>query len=337
MTMSRFVLLLFFALAVFYPAPKTAAKGLPAPDYTRPVFSGDEAPLLAAPEAKNPEERAAFNLSLQAGFRTDQLRWHIAGGGVNILSELITDDIRILQVGLKAVLIRENAVIFAEAAHGEILGGTSTDRDYNEDDRKSLYSESVADLSGHRTRDYEAGAGWRLDFLRDRCQLTPFVGGSHHQLKLLKKDGVQTVATPGLTPPVGPIEGLASTYDATWNTLWAGTEFRLQPTENLQVGTAFRHRWFNFRANAGWNLRQDLAQPISFRHRASGRGMDLDLFCRYAATDRLELFINVFYKNWTAKNGTDTTYLADGRQLTTTLNRVYWQSRSFTVGLIYRF
>ncbi len=279
----------------------------------------------------------SVDLELRTHLRTDRLHWHIAGRNVNILSELITEDIEIVQVGLRSTFTKDHYVFFAEGAHGALRSGKTTDRDYLGDDRTGLYSESVSDVSGRNAWDLTAGAGRHFLFNSNRYRITPLIGASHHRLRLLKTNGMQTIATPGKTPPVGPIPGLASTYDATWNALWAGGEFMVQASKSIELRASYRYHWFDYQADARWNLRQDLAQPVSFTHSASGSGFDVDISCRYALSAQAGISFSFLHRERKAKNGTDTTYLATGQQFDIPLNKVSWRSQSFTAGVDYRF
>ena len=276
-------------------------------------------------------------LSIHTGIRMDRLRWNIAGNNVNILSELIVDDIEIIPIGLKTEITRGNYTFFGNMAYGEIRDGTTTDRDYLADDRRGLYSESISKVSGNHAIDLSGSIGRNIDFKADRFRLAPVIGASWHRLKLYKTHGVQTVATSGVTPPTGPFPGLASSYDASWTSLWAGGNIRIQIISALQLTASFHYHWFDYRADADWNLRQDLAHPVSFTHRASGDGFDAEITCKYAFTDRADISITFFYRDWLAKNGTDTTFFATGQRAEIPLNEVSWESRSITAGIHYRF
>lgn len=276
-------------------------------------------------------------LSMYTGIRRDRLNWHIAGNNVNILSELIVGDIDIFQVGAKSAFTKGAYTFFAEMAYGDVLGGTNVDRDFLANNRRNIYSESVADVSGRRAMDLSGGIGRNIDFHSSRYRLTPILGASWHRLRLLKTHGVQTIATPGKTPPLGAIQGLASTYDADWTGLWAGGNIRVQAAEALQIAASFRYQFFDFRADANWNLRQDLSHPVSFSHRATGRGIAGDVSYKWALTDRVDISLVFLYRYLLAKNGTDTTFFATGNKANTPLNKVSWRSRAITAGLTYRF
>ncbi len=276
-------------------------------------------------------------LSMYTGIRRDRLNWHIAGNNVNILSELIVDDIDIFQVGAKSAFTKGEYTFFAEMAYGDVLGGTNVDRDFLANNRRNIYSESVADVSGRRAMDLSGGIGRNIDFHSGRYRLTPILGASWHRLRLLKTHGVQTIATPGQTPPVGAIQGLASTYDADWTGLWAGGKIQVQAAEALQIAASFRYQFFDFRADANWNLREDLSHPVSFSHRATGRGIVGDVSYKWSLTDRVDISLTFLYRYLLAKNGTDTTFFATGNRAKTPLNKVSWRSRAITAGLTYRF
>lgn len=277
------------------------------------------------------------DFSLQTVFRSDRLNWHIAGRNVNILSELIVDDLEIFQIKATGAFTKRNYTFFAEAAHGEIFSGTNVDRDFLANNRGNLFSESVARVSGRDATDFSGGIGRNIDLDAGRYRLTPMVGASWSRLRLLKTRGVQTVATPGTTPPTGPFPGLASTYDAQWTGVWTGAGIRVRTASALTIAASFRYQFFDYRADADWNLRQDLSHPVSFTHRANGRGFEGDMAYKWAITERMDISLTFLYKYLLAKNGTDTTYFASGNRAKTPLNRVSWRSRAVMAGLSYRF
>ena len=163
------------------------------------------------------------------------------------------------------------------------------------------------------------------------------IWGSRHRLHLFLTEGVQVLETPGQTPPLGPIEGMASTYEASWTGLFAGLNLLHRPGRRSEVFGAVRLHWLEYRADGDWNLRKDLAHPVSFDHDASGFGFDADIGWRWTIAELFDLSVRMSYRDWSAENGTDTTYFRTGRETDLRLNEVSWRSLCITAAFEYEF
>lgn len=162
-----------------------------------------------------------------------------------------------------------------------------------------------------------------------------FVGYQHYEDKLRMSNGRQTVSNPGAPislPKVGAsIRNLNSTYDFEWNYLQAGvqTGYSLisgsEPAlHSLEIAASLGVIPFlDFQGTGIWNLRSDFSQSPSFKHEAkSGYGFDASLALNYNPNQVMGFVLGYRYFYLNARDGTDTTYFADGATATADLNEV---------------
>jgi hypothetical protein len=64
--------------------------------------------------------------------------------------------------------------------------------------------------------DVHVGIGYPFSFAASRFRLVPLVGYSHKEQNLTITEGFQPTETQGLTPPLGLIANLNSTYATAW-------------------------------------------------------------------------------------------------------------------------
>lgn len=296
--------------------------------------------------------RAEFTESLEwgvhAGYRLDTLDFNIAGNlagtGPNILSELSWDDLEIYQVGIAGKVAVGNATVDyltcvrSSLDYGWIQDGRNQDSDYLGDNRTLEFSRANSLTADDHVLDASAGIGLQRKFHQNRLAIALLGGYSYHEQNLRITQGLQAISPGSGVVPLGPIAGLNSTYQAVWHGPWAGIDLEFSPFPRFSLlGTAEYH-WARYKAEADWNLRQDLAHPVSRRHEASGaRGVVLKAGGRYFLTSRWALDLFAGYQGWEAENGTDTIYFVDGSSTAVRLNQVHWQSASATLGLVYRF
>jgi len=85
------------------------------------------------------------------------------------------------------------------------------------------------------------------------------------------------------------------------------------------------------------NLRSDYAHPVSFRHDATGYGIDVDVDVVQKMSDAWSLDARFKYINYKADNGTDTTFPTTGGSSATRLNEVNRESFLGGIDAIYAF
>lgn len=290
------------------------------------------------------------NLVFSAGYRKDDLDWDIGGyllpdHYVNVLSELSWDDLESYQVKFQGSLIFPNIIALrAIADYGWIFDGDNQDSDYAGNDRTLEFSRSNSNSDDDDVWDVSLAIGYPFRTGRKVIgTITPLVGYSHHEQNLKMSDGVQTVATPGVTPPLGPFEGLDSSYDTEWYGPWLGIDMNFRAAEiktfahRFETFFSYEYHWAEYEAEADWNLRGDFKHPKSFTHDADGNGWIIRAGINFILQRNIALNFNFDYQDWSTDSGTDKIFFADGTTAKTRLNDVDWTSYSLGLGLSLRF
>lgn len=297
----------------------------------------------AGSSIKNLVKKLKFGLDIEmsAGYRIDDLDWNIAGGGVNVLSELTWDDLRIHQYKgggrLTLPLPQSSYALYIRGAlsYGKIVEGENQDSDFNGNNRTLEFSRSNNDADNGDILDVSIGAGFQFKRRMVKSKWTtsfvPLIGYSYHQQNLRMTNGFQTI------PVQAPIAGLNSTYDAEWKGLWAGFDLELTDGKKNSFMTSLEYHVVTYDAAANWNLRSEFAHPVSFTHEANGTGIVLNAGWSYLIRVNVSIKTTLEYQRWTTKSGIDTTFLATGQSGITPLNEVNWESKALSLGLQYRF
>lgn len=279
------------------------------------------------------EIKPEFKLS--AGYRSDELKWNIAGepSGCcpNTLSELQWTDVRSFNV--KASMnadIGKRIYTRAFADYGFIFAGDNQDSDYAGDDRTLEFSRSNNSADSGNLYDLSAGLGYIIRPSRSNVSLIPMVGYSYHKQNLNITDGFQT------WPPLGSFDGLDSSYDARWKGPWAGLDLKFL-FEKWTIGAAFEYHVVDYYADANWNLRDDFEHPKSYEHLADGDGFISSITADYRYNSRWSAGIGVDYQDFHTEPGIDRTFFSDGSEAETQLNEVVWYSYSLLMSLKYTF
>ena len=305
-------------------------------------FAPAVASLSASPEGKrNIPLETEFTLS--AGYRQDDLDWSIAGNSdgenPNILSELTWDDIDSYQVSLQGSMVWPDRIaVRGYVNYGWIFDGDNQDSDYLGDNRTLEFSRSNNKTDDDDLWDVSLAIGYPFRFGQMVLgTLTPLLGYSYHEQNLNITDGNQTI------PDLGPFPGLDSSYETEWYGPWIGFDLRFKARDI----TAFAHRfetyfsyeyhWFDYEAEADWNLRDDFAHPKSFEHDADGNGWKIGTGFNVWFHRNWALNFNFDYHDWSTDGGRDKVFFSDGGTAETKLNEVNWTSYAVSLGVSLRF
>jgi len=303
---------------------------------------------LSGMHAMAAETIVASTVSLDGGYRIDDLDWNIGGGifGPDVISELTWDDLEIYQIRGSGTLDIGNNVspytlhLRGMVGYGWIVDGENQDSDFDGDNRTDEFSRSNNEAGDGEVIDASAGIGPRFKVQTGKLAITPLVGFSYHEQNLTMTDGFQTLSRPDIDPlvqPTGPFDGLDSTYETQWYGPWVGLDVAMRPVEKFTLSGSFEYHWADFDAVGKWNLRTDLAQPKSFEHKADGDGVVLSLGGEYALTPKWSVHLNLDYRDWRAEDGIIRFFFASGNEVVQRLNEVNWQSRDVLLGATYRF
>lgn len=281
-----------------------------------------------------------MTLSVSSGQRNDNLNWSIAGDTVNVLSELKWENLSMTQFQAAGEFHLKNDRRFrVRLGYGVIDSGTNQDSDYLGSNRIQEFSRSnnkagggVLDASmaigkSLRLRDLRAGRSFYV---------MPLVGLSIHRQNLTMTDGVQTISSAS-TPPLGPFQGLASSYDAQWMGPWLGVEARVEAEQGWSLMANAEYHLAEYSAKANWNLRTTFAHPVSFRHTATGEGLVLSLGASYPVANNWKINFTMGQHKWTTRAGSDQIYFADGTAGYARLNSVNWDSTAYNLGIVRHF
>jgi len=315
-------------------------------------------------QASNPENREATEnpsankavfswanttFDLSAGYRKDSLSWSIAGNtqgsNPNIRSELKWSDLTIYQLKLSnRTIIKERFFLRGHLDYGFVNSGSNRDSDYNGDDRSLEFSRSNNGVNGNNVWDGSIGFGPRLVFHDSTITVCPLLGYAVAEQDLNIVDGFQAISNPPpATPPLGPIAGLDSRYEARWKGPWLGVDlmvsvpYRQGPFTEIGILFSGEYHWIDFDAEADWNLRDDYRHPVSFTHRADGNGYKFGTEIRFETDRRWGVNAGMLFQKMTTGSGSDRVYYADGSIAETRLNKVRWQSITFAAGFSYQF
>jgi hypothetical protein len=276
--------------------------------------------------------------SFKAGYRHDELDWSFALPTINIRSELIWRDLESIQFefGLERRLWRYFR-LKGYLGYAFLFDGENQDSDYNGNDRTEEFSRSNNSTQDGDLWDISIGLAYDFPLLANRITLSPVIGFSYHDQNLQITRGVQTI------PPLGPFPGLNSSYDPTWYGPWIGADFQYNsygkaaPKPGYEAFFGIEYHFANFEAKADWNLRADLAHPVSFRQDADGSGWVLTGGINYLFNKRWSTNLTGKYQKWETSDGRHRFFFFDGSSYQGKLNGVNWDSFSISVGITCRF
>jgi hypothetical protein len=138
-------------------------------------------------------------------------------------------------------------------------------------------------------------------------------------------------------------------------------DMHYEATTSFSLSSSFEYHIADYDAKADWNLRTDYQHPVSFVHKADGKGFVAKAGINYAfaltkastleikgderelpsekAEDHKTWSIGLVYSwsKWSTDVGVDYLFLTSGITAATLLNEVNWESRSLKLSLSYKF
>jgi hypothetical protein len=331
MFMKHIVVVMLLSSGFAYAATAAAADEPP----PSPFQVKDEETQLAKRFAVRESVESPFEYALSAGYRKDNLSWSIAEGGVNIASEVEWKNTVIAQLRAAAKLnLGSDWMMRGIYSTGAVKSGMNRDSDYAGSDRTQEFSRSD-NKTGGAVRDISLGLGRKfrlIDFESGGAfVVTPLVGLSIHQQSMTMYEGRQTI------PANGPITGLNNSYNTQWKGSWAGMDAWLAAGGNWSLRSTVEYHWADYTAEANWNLRSDLAHPVSFKHVANGRGVLASVGLDYRFSRNFLMNFLLERQKWDTWTGYDQTNFSSGGTGFYTLNPVSWSSTSYSFAAVYQF
>lgn len=274
----------------------------------------------------------ANRLTVNSGYRLDNLRWNIAGDlngqNPNVLSELTWKKIRIFQLTANVnTALDDKVYLLSSLGYGWIFNGPVQDSDYYGDNRSEEFWRSNNKTIGDNSLNAAMALGYELTPPTAGLQISTLVGYSSDSQKLRMADGNQTI------PASGQFNGLNSTYQTNWAGPFLGLKMTGLISSKLRISGQYEHHQANYSAFGNWNLRSDLAHPKSFAHKAEGVGDIIALGLDYSIGGDWFFKFNTQFGVWSTSPGLDQVFSPEGISEITRLNEVNWRSAtvSFTV------
>lgn len=321
-------------------------QAVPLADVSMTVFSAEGAHQVrldsasAAPDGEVEERHARIG----DGFSSGQGQWDIAlgyrretldfnirhvSGFPNIVSELDWDT-DMAEIRLSGDWLADNGFVATgdfSYAHG--FSGEVRDSDYLADDRQDEFSRSYSKSRGSTATRFSLGMGWRFRPFSG-LQLTPLLGYAYQRQNLRATRGRQHTDT--IDGYHGPFSGQETHFKPRWHGPWLGLRLEAQATGKLAFRLSAKRQWFDYRAFANWNLRDDLAHPVSFRQEGDSRGWLWEAGASWRLSPDSALTFTLDQSRQRLKNGAQQFFAADGQSPTANLNRVQWDSWSAVLG-----
>ena len=275
-------------------------------------------------------------LTFRTGLRHDKVKWSKAhpSGTPNILSEIEWRDMDSAFVQAEYQYTSPTGWhLRAETEIAYTADGEMQDSDYNSDNRKDEFSRSLNDASGSSMFDLSLGLGYVFSFLTSTgsISVTPLVGYAYNQQNLRAKNGNQVI------PDYGKFSGLDSGYDTIWHGPWLGFALDWKLTDKHKLYGGFEYHWTDYEGEGEWNLRDDLAQPVSFRHTADGDGYQFEAGYSYGISENIDFDVNFAYYKYETGSGKDHMFGSSGSSAKMKFNGAQWESYSVGIGLRYLF
>jgi Protochlamydia outer membrane protein len=270
--------------------------------------------LLVGFKGSAQQEEPKLLVGLSGGYQRQDFRWSIAGNSAgqnpNIYSELkwrgVNGPTGAIDLHWKAW---KRWRVYAKGSRVFTRSGTMSDTDYGLDNRNDiLYHESFAAVAGYDEA-VAAGIGYCI-CCSGPFKLTAYIGYS-----------IDAQYFP-VTDPGGLYSELNSSYSAKWLGPLVRGEGSLTLGRRWQVVADAAYHQAVYHGWADWNLIPTFAQPVSFRHRADGYGVEADAGLRYFACKRISVEIGGGYFDWQTGTGIDQLYLSAGGSDQTQLNGV---------------
>ncbi|MBL4901012.1 MAG: hypothetical protein JKX76_15500 [Colwellia sp.] len=297
---------------------------------------------------------SGFFISPSVSVSTTDFVWSKGSGPTenyspNVLSELEYSDLKAQGYGLDIgymYRIKTGLYLYSEISRSDldIKGGEVRDSDWAGNNKTDEFSRSTSKVKdeGISSMTYELGIQTRIFGSPDHY-ITFLIGEDSTDINLVMTDGVQDIWNPeliGLEPsefgPGDAIVGLNSTYDAEFSSNFFGLK-----TEHVfswgTISLTAKKYDIKYEAKANWNLREEFAHPVSFRHESDGNGMDIEVGYSYLLSDNWDLFIEFSHRKWDIDSGYDQIFFGDGQSVMLRFNGAELNSESYTIGTKYYF
>jgi hypothetical protein len=205
---------------------------------------------------------------------------------------------------------RWSSILSARTGVSWFHSGRAQDSDFIWSDRVE-YSRSVSEVTGDVLLATNAGLSFVRNVNHGRISgsFHAASGYARNQMTLRKQYGVQVIPE---NVASDLLRDLDSRYHARWTGPWVGGGMSISlPVGEVELD-AQRHFRTSYSGEGEWNLRNDLMQPVSFVHGATGSGYDMELGYAVSMSSRLGLVLKARKSARSALNGYDIEFPVNG-------------------------
>lgn len=149
-----------------------------------------------------------------------------------------------------------------------------------------------------------------------KIEISPYLGYVYHKQFLTLSDD----------------QLLNSSYKSFWKGITVGLDIS-KNIGNFNIKTRTQYHQVDYKGYADWNLIDEFAHPVSFKHLAKGFVVSQHLGLNYKISNYVHPFLNAEYGYWSTGAGIDELYYADGRMARTRLNDVSRNNYNIGLGL----
>ncbi|MEJ2678428.1 MAG: hypothetical protein P8174_05040 [Gemmatimonadota bacterium] len=300
----------------------------------RPILVIASGLVLALPVPLSAQRRPlSGRVVLSPTFETGRgrLHWSIGPGAGVVRSVLHFDGLSHREVRLagRAVVMQTSHgawLLAGSVAAGSLAGGRMLDTDFEQGVESR---QSVAAVTGRRSQSWTGALGWcrPVSCSAGEDALTLWAGWAARKEDIRIQNGTQ------LLPDSTGMAGLDSRYEAVWAGPWIAGEATVGLPRSTLLARLTLHPLTRFRSRGRWNLRYDLAQPLSFAQWDAGWGWALDARYGYRMSERLRFTIGVRRSVMVAKDGRDIAYAANGDAYGSQLIEARWDDTTLSFGV----
>lgn len=285
--------------------------------------------------AQQPRAPTRLDVAFSTTDDASRLFWSVGPSRTQRTSELTYSDMKRRTYGAsltyRMALLRPGSLIMIVATEwGGLDSGVIRDSDYllpnGVESRRSS-----TEVTGSAAHAVSMAIGWeQQEPMRYLDRLTILLGFTQQVQTIRMQNGIQIL--PRSTGTDQPLPGLDSRYEPRWTSPWIALRPALAVGSITICASAELEFPLRYRAKGNWNLREELAQPLSFEQKAGGWAVMGSLGASWQIASRVTVFGTVELDRVTATDGTDTTHFATGGQTRQTLRRVDWRARRVRVG-----
>lgn len=258
------------------------------------------------------------------------LKWSIAGNkegkNPNVLSELEWEQLQGPQFGLNLKYgITNKLIAKLDFSVMDITSGSVTDTDYSADDRQGIFYQEF--FNGNKGTDLSLAValGYIL-YNTPSFRIVPFLGYD------LRKQHVFLLGQ----EKVEAQQLLKSSYQNNWQGIVLGTEVEVQ-VQRFNYNISLSASLLDYTAKANWNLIEEFAKPVSFRHQSNAFSLRGQLKVIYALNQKFGIALNFGSIYAKALTGTDEAYYVSRSAVQTQLNEVKSLNYNVGAGFSYHF